>query len=399
MSNISNDPRTGLPYAPSCSGLERLSLCPGSWEQELPFLTSETPSEKSEEASTGDKIHLALEHWGTDLQPELSESEESVAIECRIQELESVAACRFGDEYFLAREYRIAKMDGATPILSGKADAIYLDAEAPTKALILDYKTGGGAVKQGKNNIQLRGLAVLARVEWPTLQQVTVGIIQPAIFDKAVLYSASDQEIDQYAEEVFVVAESATIPNAQLCPSTEACKYCKAFKTCPATRETVETIVSLVPAESNELAKGEAKKVALALDGATLASFYEKVSIARKLCDAIEEEMFSRLTASPDAIPGYEMEEVKPRVSECESIWKRRWLEVNDLITDSGRAKKGANTQADAAWKEFAKTYITEKTYTRQAWTNIEEITEALKQSLTAQQYLTVAGRIKKQNT
>lgn len=245
---MTNDPRRGLP---SASSLERLHNCPGSW-----LASKDMPDESSADADAGTRIHRALE---TGDMTELSAEEEQTADLCDIQAGQVMADWidqSTNPEFYIFKEQRlgITRIGGvvkvtddtkADLVFTGQADLIVIDGK---RGLVLDYKTGRGEVASAEENLQLRGLAVMAAWVW-RLDSVRVAIVQPW----AGPASAADydrQAIDQSRLWLYDVIERAKSASPNLLNAGDWCKYCKAKAACPALRKTVINALDVVHPET-----------------------------------------------------------------------------------------------------------------------------------------------------
>jgi hypothetical protein len=187
--------------APSASAMRRIANCPPSHK-----LAQQYIDPGSAEASTGDKIHKAVELWGqhgaTD---DLSVEELETAEMCIDQRNELLDAWIGDGDYQVFLERRlimapIGKVMDAEPqagpvkvIFSGKADFVAVTGD---RALVVDYKTLHGDHDHAAENDQLRSLAVLVHRRHK-VDSVRVAIVQPrkgrptvADFDAEALVSA-----------------------------------------------------------------------------------------------------------------------------------------------------------------------------------------------------------------
>ncbi len=145
---IIEDERQGLP---SASGMQRLFLCPGSWnaERKCPI------EEESEDAAMGTILHAHMEQGTT---PEDPEDAEAVAW-CREME-KALYEKHLGmkenwTDVPKVREVRLFERDR---LFSGKPDMV---AVGVRKAFVVDYKFGRIPVSPAECNLQLSALAVL----------------------------------------------------------------------------------------------------------------------------------------------------------------------------------------------------------------------------------------------
>lgn len=371
--SLSVDERNGLP---SASGLERIALCPGSWR-----LESQCPrDEGGEDAASGTRIHA----WLAGEQVELSEDEASIAEKCREQASSLIAA---GSTKSIEQRLWYADKSGSR-LYSGQADII---ARIGDSALIVDYKTGRGAVAASPENIQLRALAVLVKHNFPDVQHVAVAIIQPLARKEPVVCEYGPEELKEAEKQILAILEAAKNEDAELVPSEAACKYCRAKTICPALRESLTVPVVAANGDAKEVMQASAK----AITGADLGNLIAtKVPLARMLCDALEKEAFARLVANPDSVPGLSLDTETPRVSDSVKLWERSWLAANDKLTPAGRAKSGAGAEAKTASELAFSGMIETKLIERRSWTDKNKASETLQAALSPEQYREVAGKI-----
>lgn len=263
---------------PSASGLERLVLCPGSWQAE-----AACPREaESADAAAGTRLHKHMEE-GT--RPE--DALEAEAVEwCRLMECELVAEL-LGDYETSERESRLWAKDKH---FSGQPDAVFVNGG---RAFVVDYKFGRGEVSAAAGNLQLAALAVLVGQHWAEVQEVYAAVLQPFV-------SRERPEVVRYSREDLAAAEAyltkairaAEAPGALLRPGMKQCKYCRAKAACPAVLR--------------EALACQAVRQWEALDAPARAQLWRRAQLARKLADAIERRVKSDLKAG-EVLPGLEL--------------------------------------------------------------------------------------------
>ncbi len=250
-----SDERHGVP---SASAMRRISNCPPSFKLGALF---KDPG--SDEATTGDRIHLALETGDTagltvdDLQ----------TWEMCLDQKNELLSNWIGEEmgYQVFKEVRLGLttlglVRDVTPKttwklrFSGKADFVAVFGEG---ALICDYKTLHGDHDHASENDQLRSLAVLVALRHG-VSQVRVAIIQPwkgkptvADFDKAALEAATAWLHDTLNREELSTPDQAN--------AGDWCKWCPARVNCEAFTRTVlataETAIMQLPADDETARK------------------------------------------------------------------------------------------------------------------------------------------------
>ena len=265
---------------PSASGMQRLSLCPGSWLAERAYA-----DETSAAAEMGTRLHKHMEDGTT---PDDA------------TEAEAVEWCR-GQEEWLATKYagpaatecvtRENRWWDAKGKFSGQADVVFA---ADGIALVLDYKFGRVPVAAAANNMQLAALALLAFDNMEGLEVVFCGILQPFASRKeprVVRYRReSVEELRGYFYRLLAEVEE---PGARRVPGEEQCRYCKAKVECPACGGMVKSHAT--PAVSELWPDWTPEKKAEAL---------RLASMAKKWAEAVERKAKGDLQSGAE-IPGW----------------------------------------------------------------------------------------------
>lgn len=262
---------------PSASGMERLCLCPGSWQAEA----SCPEKAESADAAAGTRLHACMEH-GT-LPEDAAEAE---ALEwCRRMERMLAVELLGGGKIQFAREVRLWDRGMA---FSGKPDAVFM---AGNRALIVDYKFGRGEVAAAAGNLQLAALAVLAGQALAT--EVFAVILQPFVSTaspQVVRYRWEDlQAAEEYLDKAIAAAEA---PGAALRPGAKQCRYCRAQAVCPAA---LREALSCRAVERWEALPPDAR-----------AELWRRAQLARRVADAIERKVKADLKAGAE-LPGLEL--------------------------------------------------------------------------------------------
>lgn len=376
------DPRTGLPFAPSASGMFRFLNCRGSWKMELPYIMAGEVEENSPESESGICIHkwLELHEVGKHSEQELTDDELEMAEKCLEQQAQIVVDNAPFTQLFT--EQRLTLWKGFRLLLSGQMDVMV---RAWKKLVIIDYKTGFDRVKP--NCDQLKSLAMLAIANLPAseeIEEVELWIVQP-FFGKPQKYTMRIAEIEEYYQSIIDPLDNAGNYD-DLSPSYESCKHCRAKAHCHAVYEQVLDM-ELV-SDSIEL-----ENLSQSLATPTLAEMYRKLPLVKKIIEAIEEAVFEKL-CNGEAVEGLEIKIDTPRLGEVENVWMRQWLTMNNHIGKSGRANKGTVALAKSAWDKASKKLVKTTTYDKRSWIDSRLALHALEASLTHQQLLRVAGKI-----
>ena len=303
---------------PSASAASRYAACLGSYDLERQVAEVES----SGDAAIGNRIHaaLALEPVGN-----LTTDEACIIDRCREQELELVKQT-FGEvETNCFREKRLWSLDkDGNKLWSGKPDVIYtVNDGGMLYGLVIDYKSGRGAVDNAAENLQLRCLVALLDESWGfTLDRITVAIIQPlagppsvAVYESSDIHSAI-LESNGLMKEVQKVGQPRT-------PSEAACKYCKGKPYCSEARE-----LAVAPPLSNVPVGTTPDAIAATLTNQTLAAFLDRAVQAEAVIEACRAEARRRL-GDGDAIEGWTLKEgsVRESITDSEKV-ASRFLEL-----------------------------------------------------------------------
>lgn len=221
---------------PSASGMQRLFLCPGSWQAEKKCPVDE----ESEDAALGTMLHACMEQ-GT--MPEDPEDAEAVAW-CR--EMENALCKKYlGEEIRYALVWRESRVfERVDRLFSGKPDMV---AVRDFKALVVDYKFGRLPVAAAECNLQLSALAVLVMdmFDEGDIDEVFVCILQPYASRKEPAVCRYTRESVEQARAFFrACIEKAQDEHAPLKPSEKACRYCRAQSSCPAVKLALVNVTS-----------------------------------------------------------------------------------------------------------------------------------------------------------
>ena len=308
-----SDERLGLPSASSAS---RYAACLGSWQLEKQIAEGTATND----ATIGNRVHAALA-----LEPvENLTSDETWTIDrCREQELELVKATlpETIEEPSVWREKRLWSIDDrGVKLWSGKPDVIYVSGSS---GLIIDYKSGRGAVENASENLQLRCLVALLDENFGfTFDRITVAIVQPLAGPPSVAVYESDDIRNAIGESAGLMEQIQKIGYPRT-PSESACKYCKGKPYCPEARE-----LAVAPPLSNAPEGTTPDAIAATLTNATLAAFLDRASQAEAVIEACRAEARRRLSEG-DAIEGWTLKEgsVRESITDSEQV-ASRFLEL-----------------------------------------------------------------------
>lgn len=277
-----SDPRKNLP---SASAAEADELCPGR------FLAQEgMPDEKSEDAASGDRVHLAFRG----LPVELSEFEKETVERGKEIELAYFKAWTSGEiEVEEVREERLFAHDPETvaPACSGQADAFWM---IGNRALLEDLKSLYGDIPSAPGNRQLRDLAVLLYVNYG-VEEVTAFINQPRVTNKPELVRYDLQDLRRAHGEMLARVKRSVTPGQPRVAGKIQCTHCRANTTCPE----AQALVRQVSRYDN--LKWDA------ITGEEKLGLYDACKAASKIIESIERKIKDDLKLNPEAIPGLKL--------------------------------------------------------------------------------------------
>lgn len=208
---------------PSCSSFGRYSQCAGSFQ--IGLLVPR--DEGGEAAKLGTDVHEAL---ATGKVETLTEEGETIYSLClyHLQKLHAeIVTGTITDTHV---EQRLWWNDE----WSGQSDRI--DLWGGDAALVTDWKTGRGEVEPAATNMQLRGLAVLAKRRFPSLKKIYVAIIAP-MAGGVTLAEYDEEGLAAAKDEVLELISEISKEHAPRTPTPSACKYCPARAVCPEVTE------------------------------------------------------------------------------------------------------------------------------------------------------------------
>ncbi len=276
------DERNGKP---SASSIERLSLCAGSFN-----ICAGIKETTSSAAERGNRIHAILA--GDKVENQTADEKASAATCTELAEnvIETTIGVPVGDCDEVWREHRLWSADLR---FSGKPDLVVIEG---MNALIVDYKTGGGAVASASENIQLRALAVLVLQNTSRkLDTITVCIIQPMAAQRITVCSYSRADLVMATDEVYSIIAAAEDPNAVRQAGVTQCKYCPARTRCPEAGAEIKALA--VTLEDSMVTQLTVAQLEVALD---------RCDQAESVIEAIREEAKARLQFG-EAIAGWRL--------------------------------------------------------------------------------------------
>jgi hypothetical protein len=336
--------------------MRRIANCPPSFK-----LGQLYPDPGSVDATTGDKIHAALEHWGEHGSEDGLSIEDIQTAEICIDQRNELLDNWIGDEmgYTVHKEKRLVmtplgKVFDDSPdlkvkvVFSGKADFVAVFGEG---ALVVDYKTLHGDHDHAAVNDQLRALAVLVSLRHG-VSQVRVAIVQPwkgkptvADFDKHALNAAN-----AWLRSVLTGEEIALPEDAK---PGDWCKFCPARVNCPAfTRPalaTAETAIMQISSMDDETARKALFARAAELPDSELAARYRGLKMLGWYINAVEGNVRMRAEQGGEfAANHFRIVEGKPKetIADVSVVWshlQKLGVSAEDFTRECKTTKKAVN--------------------------------------------------------
>lgn len=264
---------------PSASAMNRLALCPGSWN----LSRHAPPQPASADAESGNRVHKALEIPEFDFDS-LTEDEFNTVKSCIALENKLISET-IGQSVGTIRESR---MKSRALRVSGKADAVHVNGDT---ALILDYKTGRGDVEDANKNLQLRTLAALRFLNFGT-SQIYVAIIQPWVSPQVSVAQYDWRDLNRAVDEVDAILKAARAEDAPRIPSEEACKYCPAKVIC---KEASQVLLEVAEPPGGYAVGITPETHVAALTSQSLGLLLKRAKLAESIIEAARDEAKRRL--------------------------------------------------------------------------------------------------------
>lgn len=305
---------------PSASGLERISLCTGSWlmERDLPELP------ELEWTASGTRIHAALAGYDV----ELSNDEKETFGMCENLRTDAKISAEIGPDW--VEDFNPERLWDSN--YSGKPDYI---ATSPSgkSALIVDFKTGRLETEEAPSNWQLRGYAVL----WYLIndvETVTVAIIAPWQKQRLTLAKYTEKDLSDSFIEIRELIQKALTPGQPLTPGEKQCRYCRALSVCHEalgaglSNPMNELATPLEISGQKALSRTEAANRAAVLPGIALASALDCIPLANLVIEALRAEAKSRLAEGLEVRNGDVEWRLKPgnkpeKITDLSGVWNR----------------------------------------------------------------------------
>lgn len=282
----------------SASNLHRRAGCPGSAAAEGSYAFDDKKSAASVE---GDNMHAEmLRFWDESLRPIDLTGEQIRSCESAWHHYQRLAH-ETGFSGIPFTEVKARSSLGFSVVM----DAAHV---VDTRALIIDWKFGRGAVDPAESNWQLAAAVVVAAEKWG-ITDATVAIIQPRAEEPLTAASYGEPEIEGAREMIAKVVAEASKPDAPRIPG-DHCKYCRHAANCQEGAEAVKSLVSIsqnVPS----------------LPDADLAALLNAGRAVEPIVAAAREEARNRLREGK-SIPGWKLRKGNTyRTTDPQAAWQR----------------------------------------------------------------------------
>jgi Protein of unknown function (DUF2800) len=295
---MSYDPRRGLP---SASAMYRVANCPGSQT----LINSVRSVGKYYELPTremvsGTRIHgyLALDALGDrpqaqDFLSAMNSDERFVSRKAgEIRDAFVSEILGNGQEKELIIEKRFWYRQGLNgPRFSGQPDFIAIKGK---RALVINYKTGRIQAEPVADNLQLRTEIVLLKHNRPELEEIYGTIDEPFVCWEPELVNYDEQSFAKAEAQILAFVDRAAWERDKRIAGPW-CAKCAARAYCAEAMAYIETIPNPdIGTIIKELPRGQAGVV-----------LWEKIKLAKKLLETLEQTYERILADEPDALPGY----------------------------------------------------------------------------------------------
>lgn len=313
------DERAGLP---SASSIERMSLCPASYQMSKVVRDIE---EDESWTTSGTRIHDKLEGKKVDL----TRDENDVYKACvagRNQILDKLFPFGWQGD---VKETRLWMKDGAgKAIFSGKVDHI---AEGNNHIAVIDYKTGRIPVTPPQQNLQLQSYAMLIAEENPSVEKASVVVIQP-VAGGVTHHTFTRGELRIVKSKILDILSEANGPNPQIIPGRKQCQYCPAKGQC---KESVAIATSFNGISSVSYTPDEAGEI------------LERIALSRKAADKIEAYFKAELADNPKAVTGWRLATGSQRRTITNPERVLEFLKSVNLVEDIPMSKNTSMSMSD----------------------------------------------------
>lgn len=275
---------------PSASGIEKMALCPGSWNASRGISNT-----GGADATAGTATHAVL----------AGDTDEDTLTASQVLTLETIGEIEreiirevFGTipTNEAIREERLWFHDETTLRFSGQLDFLMVSADIVSRdvALIIDYKTGHKASTDAAVNWQLAAQAVLVDCHY-ALDEVVVAIIQPNCRPRYTLARYNDHALHEAEAAIMAVLDAAAKPDATRIPGLKQCMYCPAKPHCPEAQGIVASMSLSEVHQTN----------GVVVTGDILAQRLEIGKLAKLIIASNEADAKRILADDPNAIPGW----------------------------------------------------------------------------------------------
>jgi hypothetical protein len=218
----------GIAY-PSGSSIGYLRNCIGRHQAQQNF-----PDKDDNDANLGTEIHWHLsEETAEDDLPDHVEFAVTTA-----RKMTEQLRQEFQVNGNVVREKRIWLEEKGEPKFSGEIDFFEVS-EDQTIASIIDYKTLFGYHAPAEINRQLQIYSVLLLEEYPKLQKVYLGLVQPML-GKVTKASLDVKSIKILRENLIKLIDEAMGENPKRTAGADQCRWCKALAHCPEAYEYIK---------------------------------------------------------------------------------------------------------------------------------------------------------------
>jgi len=250
----------------------------------------------------------------------------------KVREISSIDKSKLSEVKKTLDELGVAKV---SLLNEAQLPAFYAAINEQDKRLVVaDYKFGMGIAVEAKNNAQLMlyaagAMAAYEKVGLP-VEMITLSIIQPRIYDKALTTTMFKSELLKWVNDTLLPGIAlARSDNAEMTPGTEQCRWCSAAAHgCTGQNEALKKLLPVATGGLN----------IDTVDEDTLSTWLSNMGAFEQALKGIKQTAINRML-SGRKIKGFKLVLTQPR-EQWADLKKAEGLMKRNKIKESERFKK-----------------------------------------------------------
>lgn len=312
-------------------------LCPARAKQDAKYKGEEPPSEP---ALQGTYCHALCElemknpaEYEIKKAELIKESWQASALDKAIAQREEIFKAFGINRKSVATEFVVSLASYGVEDVFGTADIVAYN-EQDKRLVVADYKFGMGIAVEAKNNAQLMlyaagAMAAYEKVGLP-VEMITLSIIQPRIYDKALTTTMFKSELLKWVNDTLLPGIAlARSDNAEMTPGTEQCRWCSAAAHgCTGQNEALKKLLPVATGGLN----------IDTVDEDTLSTWLSNMGAFEQALKGIKQTAINRML-SGRKIKGFKLVLTQPR-EQWADLKKAEGLMKRNKIKESERFKK-----------------------------------------------------------